>query len=63
MEKWLMDFDEFMGEHVILNSFNNGRMEGTFTDYTDDYVELTLDDGECVQIPIEPIRNIVKVDD
>ncbi|MBQ0072325.1 MAG: hypothetical protein KBS81_10825 [Spirochaetales bacterium] len=62
MEKWLMDFDEFMGEHVIISSFTGATMEGTFTDYDDDYVELEVE-GEFLQIPIEPIRNIRRIED
>ncbi len=57
MEKWLMDFDEFMGEKVILSSFSGATMTGYLTDYTDDYLELEID-GEYVQVPIEPVRNI-----
>ena len=52
-----MDFDDFMGEKVLITSFSSAVMVGTLVDYSDDYIELDVE-GEVVEIPIEPIRNI-----
>ncbi|MBR1937949.1 MAG: hypothetical protein IJ836_03210 [Spirochaetales bacterium] len=57
MDRYLMDFDDFMGEKVLITSFSSAVMVGTLVDYSDDYIELDVE-GEVVEIPIEPIRNI-----
>ena len=62
MEKWLFDFDEFMGRTVVLSSFSGDTVCGTFTDYSDDWIEITSEDGECLTVPVEPVRNIRVVD-
>ncbi len=58
MEKWLFDFDEFMGKEVVLSSFSGDRVYGTFTDWSDDWIEITTPEGEVITVPVEPVRNI-----
>ena len=58
MEKWLFDFDDFMGHTVVLSSFSGDTVCGTFSDYSDDWIEITVNDGETVTVPVEPVRNI-----
>ena len=57
MEKWLFDFDDFMGKSVLVSSFSGDALNGVFSDYTDEWIELCVD-NEYIQIPIEPIRTI-----
>lgn len=62
MEKWLFDFDDFLGHTVVLSSFSGDRISGVFTDYGDDWIEVTSEEGESMTIPVEPVRNIRIVD-
>lgn len=62
MEKWLFDFDDFLGHSVVLSSFSGSAVYGTFTDYSDDWIEITCEDGETLTVPVEPVRNIRIVD-
>ncbi len=58
MEKWLFDFDDFMGHSVVISSFSGTSVCGTFTDYSDDWIEITSEEGETLTVPVEPVRNI-----
>ncbi len=58
MEKWLFDFDDFMGKEVVLSSLSGDTLYGTFTDYSDDWIEITTDDGDTVTVSVEPVRTI-----
>lgn len=62
MEKWLFDFDDFLGHSVVLSSFSGDIVYGTFTDYSDDWIEITSEDGDSMTVPVEPVRNIRIVD-
>ncbi len=62
MDRYLMDFDDFLGKKVLITSFSSGSLIGTLTDCMDDYIELEID-GEYIPVPIEPIRNIRVVEE
>ncbi len=47
-----------MGKEVVLSSFSGDRVYGTFTDWSDDWIEITTPEGEVITVPVEPVRNI-----